>query len=75
MTAETLEDAIFRLDGAVTRAEAARHALGTRIADRAATPAQPDGPDAALVARHARLRAGTEAAIVRLDTLIGPVHP
>ena len=68
MTVETLEDAIFRLDAAVTRAEAARDAR------RAAVPAPVPAPpaDAGLVARHARLRAGTEAAIARLDTLIGP---
>lgn len=67
MTDETLENAIFRLDTAVSRAEAALAARLARV-----IPAAPD-PD--LAARHDALRADTEIAIARLDRLIGPEQP
>ncbi|GGE90980.1 hypothetical protein GCM10011404_24900 [Sphingomonas prati] len=66
---DSLEEAIFRLDAAVTRAE-------TAFANRPPAPPKPaptestDPVDPDLPARHAKLRAGTEAALAKLDTLI-----
>lgn len=67
MTDELLEDAIFRLDAAVTRAETA---LAARPPEKAADPVDPGLP-----ARHEALRADTAAAVARLDRLIGPEQP
>ncbi|WP_076071119.1 hypothetical protein [Sphingomonas montana] len=68
MPDETLEDAIFRLDAAVTRAEAAFVRRASVPVAPPVVPSMPDDPD--LPARHARLRAGAEAAIARIDALI-----
>ncbi|HEX8446508.1 MAG TPA: hypothetical protein VF649_07830 [Sphingomonas sp.] len=67
MDDHTLEDAILRLDAAVTRAE-------TAFAARRRMPVTPPAAavDTDLVRRHAALRAGTEAALERLDRLLGP---
>lgn len=63
MDHDSLEDAILRLDAAVTRAETA---LAARPAPQPPTPlVDPD-----LVERHAALRASTAEALAKLDRLI-----
>lgn len=63
MDHESLEDAILRLDAAVTRAE-------TALAVRPAPPPSTPPVDTDLVERHAALRASTAEALARLDRLI-----
>jgi hypothetical protein len=65
MDQDSLENAILRLDAAVTRAEAA---FAARPACAPAAPAP--AADADLAERHAALRAGTAEALARLDRLI-----